>query len=223
MSGQPLPKADSPNQGVSAEADLLTSEVTSPARLGNSLNAALTDDVELVAAIRRGEERAMEALYHRYKRRIYGLVYRIVGASDTDEVCQDVFVRIFRGLAKFRGDSQLSTWVYRLAVNAALTHLGKRSRRKEVNDDVLATVPAPAGMSRDPRLSERLERALGALPAGYRAILVLHDIEGLSHEECSTILDCRVGTCKSQLHKARAKMRDLLGAELAAERGVNKP
>jgi len=72
---------------------------------------------------------------------------------------------------------------------------------------------------RDPRLSDRIEQALTRLPAGYRAILVLHDVEGLSHEECAAILDCRVGTSKSQLHKARARMRELLGPDLAAERG----
>jgi RNA polymerase sigma-70 factor (ECF subfamily) len=79
-------------------------------------------------------------------------------------------------------------------------------------------VAAPPAVERDPRLSQRVEAAMARLPAGYRAILVLHDIEGLSHEECAAILDCRVGTSKSQLHKARAKMRELLGPSLAAER-----
>ena len=116
-------------------------------------------------------------------------------------------------LAAFRGDSQLSTWIYRLTVNAALSHLARRGRRNEVPvDDVLADVPAPPVAERDPKLAARIERALTELPAGYRAILVLHDVEGLSHEECAAILECRVGTCKSQLHKARARMRDLLGA-----------
>lgn len=180
---------------------------------GPALDAA--DDATVVSAIQRGDARAMEVLYHRYKRRVYGLVYRIVGASDSDEVSQDVFVRIFRGLGSFRGDAQLSTWVYRLAVNAALSHVAKRARRREVSDDALVELPAQLPRGRDPRLAESLERALAQLPAGYRAILVLHDVEGLSHEECSAILDCRVGTCKSQLHKARAKMRELLGPGFA--------
>lgn len=181
--------------------------------------AAISDDRELVAACQRGERRAMEALYHQYKRRVFGLCHRIVGPTEAEEVAQDVFVRVFRGLASFRGESQLGTWVYRLAVNAALTHVGKQRRRGEVGDDeVLAQVPAPPAVERDPRLSDRVEAAMARLPAGYRAILVLHDVEGLSHEECAAILDCRVGTSKSQLHKARAKMRDLLGPGLAAER-----
>jgi len=177
--------------------------------------ASLTDDVQLIAACRRGEARAMERLYHQYKRRVFGMAHRIVGASDAEEVAQEVFVRVFRGLASFRGDSALSTWIYRLTVNASLTHLTKRGRRKEVGDDGLTELPAPPVAERDSALAARIEAALDQLPAGYRAILVLHDVEGLSHEECSAILECRVGTCKSQLHKARAKMRDLLGAGIA--------
>ncbi len=179
----------------------------------------VADDAALVAACRRGEHRAMEALYHRYKRRVYGLVTRIVGYSDADEVAQEAFVRIYRGLAKFRGDSQLGTWIYRLSVNAALSHVTRRQKRIHLGDDALAEVPAPPEPRRDPRLSERLERAMAELPPGYRAVLVLHDIEGLSHEECAEILGCRVGTSKSQLHKARGRMRELLGPELARERG----
>lgn len=177
----------------------------------------LTDDAQLIAACRRGETRAMERLYHQFKRRVFGMAHRIVGATDAEEVAQEVFVRVFRGLAAFRGDSQLSTWIYRLTVNASLTHLTKRSRRREVPDDGTATesLPAPPVAERDSALAARIEAALELLPAGYRAILVLHDVEGLSHEECSAILECRVGTCKSQLHKARAKMRELLGAGIA--------
>ena len=185
--------------------------------------SAATDDAELVAACRRGERRAMEALYHQYKRRVFGLCHRIVGVSDAEEVAQDVFVRVFRGLANFRGDSALGTWVYRLAVNAALSHAGKQRRRAEVSDDALEHVAAPGEVKRDPGLSGKVEQAMARLPAGYRAILVLHDVEGLSHEECAKILDCRIGTTKSQLHKARAKMRDLLGPALAAERGGGPP
>ena len=177
--------------------------------------AALGDDAQLIAACRRGEARAMERLYHQYKRRVFGMAHRIVGSSDAEEVAQEVFVRVFRGLATFRGDSALSTWIYRLTVNAALSHLARRGRRHEVGDDGLSDLPAPPIAERDSALASRIETALAQLPAGYRAILVLHDVEGLSHEECSAILECRVGTCKSQLHKARGKMRELLGEQIA--------
>jgi RNA polymerase sigma-70 factor (ECF subfamily) len=181
--------------------------------------AATADDTELVAACRRGEHRAMEALYHRYKRRVYGLVTRIVGPSDADEVAQEVFVRIYRGLPKFRGDSQLGTWIYRLAVNAALSYVTRRAKRINRTEEGVSDLPAPPPVRRDPALADRLEAAMAELPPGYRAVLVLHDVEGLSHEECAEIMGCRVGTSKSQLHKARAKMRELLGPQLAAERG----
>jgi RNA polymerase sigma-70 factor (ECF subfamily) len=176
--------------------------------------SALADDSQLIAACRRGEARAMEMLYHQYKRRVFGMAHRIVGASDAEEVAQEVFVRVFRALVNFRGDSALSTWIYRLTVNAALSHLAKRGRRQEVSDEGLHELPAPPAVERDSGLATRIETALGQLPAGYRAILVLHDVEGLSHEECAAILECRVGTCKSQLHKARGRMRELLGPDI---------
>src|SRR5687768_6362572 len=77
------------------------------------VSAALSDDAQLIAACRRGEARAMEMLYHQFKRRVFGMAHRIVGANDAEEVAQEVFVRVFRGLASFRGDSALSTWIYR--------------------------------------------------------------------------------------------------------------
>ena len=168
------------------------------------------EDAQLVNACREGDRRAMEALYHRFKRRVYSMVARIAGAQDAEEVSQEVFMRIYRGLLKFRGESALDTWVYRLTVNAAVSHVSRRPARAE-GEEALAHIPTKEGPSRDPRLAARLENALTDLPAGYRAVLVLHDIEGLSHEEIAEILGCRVGTSKSQLHKARAKMRDLLG------------
>ena len=155
-----------------------------------------------------------------YKRRVFGLVTRIVGTSDAEEVAQEVFVRIFRGLVKFRGDSALGTWIYRLSINAALTHVTRRQRHPEVGEEVLSHMPAPSRPQRDPCLTDRLSQAMSELPPGYRAILVLHDVEGLSHEECAAIMGCRVGTSKSQLHKARMRMRELLGPELAAERAT---
>lgn len=182
-----------------------------PLTLGRS-HPMSQDEGTLLEACRMGDRRAMEALYHRFKRRVYGLVARIAGAADAEEVSQEVFVRIFRGLAKFRGDSALSTWIYRLSVNAALSHVERRRPKVDASEDLLAQVPAAEPAPRDPRLAQRLEAALAQLPAGYRAVLVLHDVEGMSHEEIGEILGCRTGTSKSQLHKARARMRALLEA-----------
>ncbi|HUS65888.1 MAG TPA: sigma-70 family RNA polymerase sigma factor [Kofleriaceae bacterium] len=176
-------------------------------------------EAALVAACQRGERPAMHELYQRYRRRVFALIARITGAQEAEELTQDVFLRAFRGIARFRGDAQLSTWMYRLAVNAALSHATRAMTRarKNVPESELLQVPAPASTGPegphgcDPRLRERLQAAMAALPAGYRAVLVLHDIEGLQHDEIADILGCRVGTSKSQLHKARAKMRDILG------------
>jgi len=173
-------------------------------------------ETALVDACRAGDRAAQEELYRLYRVRVFNLVARIGGEQDADELSQEVFLKVFRGLAKFRGDAALGTWIYRLAVNAALTHVTRRPRERSL-DESTWDEPAPAQPTRDPRLRERIERALGALPAGYRAVLVLHDVEGLSHEEIAEILGCRVGTSKSQLHKARQKMRELLGPVLMRE------
>ncbi|HTR52867.1 MAG TPA: sigma factor, partial [Kofleriaceae bacterium] len=97
-----------------AVADSLPSPVLAEPR--PRVPAVLADDAQLIAACRRGEARAMEMLYHQYKRRVFGMAHRIVGANDAEEVAQEVFVRVYRGLAAFRGDSALSTWIYRLTV-----------------------------------------------------------------------------------------------------------
>jgi RNA polymerase sigma-70 factor (ECF subfamily) len=178
--------------------------------------AASTEDAALVAAIRRGDPGSREALYHRYKRRVFALAVRIVGANDAEEVSQEAFIRIFRGLPKFRGDAALGTWIYRLSVNAALSH---RSRRGPLATTPLETdAPLPAALIEQPPtgdavLRARLERALWRLPVGYRTVIVLHDVEGLEHEEVAQILGCHVGTSKSQLHKARGKLREMLAGD----------
>jgi RNA polymerase sigma-70 factor (ECF subfamily) len=174
------------------------------------------NDVALVDAIRRGEAGSREALYHKFKRRVYALAVRIVGPVDAEEVAQEAFIRIFRGLTKFRGDAALATWIYRLAVNAALSHRSRRaaSAQPEPDEVVEAQVSASAEpVHGDAVLRTRLERALARLPVGYRTVIVLHDVEGLEHEEVARILDCHVGTSKSQLHKARARLREMLAAD----------
>ncbi len=170
----------------------------------------------LAARCLAGDRRAMAEVYERYKRRVFGICLRIAGGNDAEELAQEVFIRIFRGLASFRGDAQLGTWIYRLTVNAALSHCSRRPREQLDPGDGDATSRASDSRpSRDVPLAVALERALAELSAGYRAVIVLHDIEGLSHEEIADVLGCEIGTSKSQLHKARARMRALLAAPLA--------
>jgi RNA polymerase sigma-70 factor (ECF subfamily) len=179
-------------------------------------DAGRADEAALVDAVRRGDPGSREAVYHRYKRRVFALAVRIVGQSDAEEVAQEAFIRVFRGLPKFRGEAALGTWIYRLAVNAALSHRARRSNTRETDVDEAAAadrVLAVAPESGDAALRKRLERALAALPVGYRTVIVLHDVEGLEHEEVAAILGCHVGTSKSQLHKARARLREVLAAQ----------
>ncbi len=191
---------------------MLTAAIDRPLGLAQNQGSS-AEDAALVAAIRRSDPGSREALYHRYKRRVFALALRIVGSSDAEEVTQEAFIRIFRGLPKFRGDAALGTWIYRLSVNAALSH---RSRRGPVPAAMLeADAPPPPVLIEQPPagdavLRARLERALWRLPVGYRTVIVLHDVEGLEHEEVAAILGCHVGTSKSQLHKARGRLRELL-------------
>ena len=127
------------------------------------------DDAELIAAIKRSDPGSREALYHRYKKRVYGLALRIVGPVDAEEVAQEAFIRIFRGLSKFRGDAALSTWIYRLAVNAALSHRTRRAgarlltQESQLDGQIEKTIeaqPAAEPVQGDAVLRARLERAL---------------------------------------------------------------
>jgi RNA polymerase sigma-70 factor, ECF subfamily len=182
-----------------------------------------SDDAALVDAVRRGAPGSREALYHRFKRRVFTLAARIAGPGEAEEVAQEAFIRIFKGIARFRGDSALGTWIYRLAVNAALSHRSRRPPPTEPLDARVleASLASRAGSSDgDAVLRARLERGLAQLPVGYRTVIVLHDIEGLEHEEIAGVLRCHVGTSKSQLHKARSRLREILAADGITEEEV---
>jgi RNA polymerase sigma-70 factor (ECF subfamily) len=185
-----------------------------PKAEANAKVHAADNDTALVEAIRRGDAGSREALYHRFKRRVYALAVRIVGSVDAEEVAQEAFIRIFRGLTKFRGDAALATWIYRLAVNAALSHRSRRATSAQPEPEEAAkSQPSVEPAHGDAVLRVRIERALARLPVGYRTVIVLHDVEGLEHEEVAQILGCHVGTSKSQLHKARARLREMLAAD----------
>jgi RNA polymerase sigma-70 factor (ECF subfamily) len=182
--------------------------VTQPIPFANSRGP---DDADraLIADCAAGKRQAMEAIYRRYHRRVFGLVVRMVGPQEADEVAQDAFVRVFKGLKRFRGDAALSTWIYRVAMNTCLSSLSKGSRRAELYDQYVHE-RSPDQRAAQPMLRRRLEGALAKLPPGYRAVLLLHDVEGMNHQEIAQVLNWREGTSKSQLHKARMKMRGLL-------------
>lgn len=165
---------------------------------------------ELIRLAADGDARAIRSLYDRYAPRVYAVVRRIAGDEDlAQDYAQEAWIRAIRALPTFRGDSRFSTWLHRIAVNAALQALRRRDTRTKREapfpDDV-----AIAPVHRDSLLRRRLEQALDGLPEGMRQVLILHDVEGYTHEEIGEVLGVTAGTSKSQLFKARSKMRATL-------------
>lgn len=167
-------------------------------------------EAQLIEAARAGDQRAMGSLYATHADRVYSVVRRVVGDDHlAEDVSQDAWVRAFEKLHQFRGEAAFSTWMHRLAVNQAVNRLRAQGRRSKL--ETAPELRLPVQEPDEAVLHQRqLARALDALPDGYRTVLVLHDVEGLTHEEIGDRLGIAAGTSKSQLHKARARMRDLL-------------
>ncbi len=171
-----------------------------------------SEEWALVSRAREGDLAAFEALYRQHVRRIYALCLRLSGNSAlAEELTQEAFVRAWKKLAQFRGESAFSTWLHPLAVNVALAE--RRSRRTReahtfLTDDVAAH-ERPASDA-DPEGSLDIERAVASLPAGARAVFVLHDVEGYRHDEIAGMTGVTVGTSKAQLHRARRLLRERL-------------
>lgn len=180
-------------------------------------------DWHLVRASAAGDEQAFEQLYRQYSRRVYSLCLRILGnPADAEDVTQDVFLQLFRKLGTFRGDSAFTTWLHRMTVNAALMHLRKSVVRHEeahADEQIRGLADARAHQRGPLPLIDRiaLERAIQQLPPGYRTVFLLHDVEGYEHEEIAEMLGISVGTTKSQLHKARMKLRQMLSPTTTSE------
>ena len=164
---------------------------------------------ELVRKASRGDESAMHALYRRYAPRVFAVVRRLADDDAmADDWAQEAWIRAFRALPRFRGDSAFSTWMHRVAVNSALQGRRKRNRHDTREASLIPGI-AP-GRAEPTVLRLSLERAMERLPDGMRQVLVLHDVEGFTHEEIGEMLGIASGTSKSQLFKARAKMREML-------------
>ncbi len=164
----------------------------------------------LIREAAEGDARAIRALYDRYAPRVFAVVRRIAGDDETaQDYAQEAWIRAVRALPTFRGDARFSTWLHRIAVNSALQALRKSETRHRREAPFPAEVPVgPRGG--DTLLQRRLEQALDTLPGGMRQVLILHDVEGYTHEEIGDALGVAPGTSKSQLFKARAKMREML-------------
>jgi len=179
-------------------------------------------DAQLVARAQQGDEQAFAALFDLHKRRVYSLCLRMTGdTAEAEDLSQEAFLQLFRKIATFRGESAFSTWLHRLVVNVVLMHLRKKGLQQISLDEVDTSQDDPVKREYgddDKRLLHSIDRltlsrAIDALPPGYRAVLVLHDVEGYEHNEIAQILNCSVGNSKSQLHKARLKLRDALRSQ----------
>jgi len=178
------------------------------------------NEAETIEKAKQGEASAFQALYDRHKRRVYSLCLRMTSnTAEAEDLAQEAFLQLYRKIGTFRGESAFSTWLHRLTVNVVLMHLRKKSLpvvsleettqageddtpKKDFGADDLALAGSIDRL--------HLRRAIESLPPGYRMIFVLHDVEGYEHNEIATIVGCSIGNSKSQLHKARMKLRDLL-------------
>ena len=186
-------------------------------------------EAEAIERAKQGDEAAFEILYNLHKRRVYSLCLRMVSnPAQAEDLAQEAFLQLFRKVGTFRGESAFSTWLHRMTVNVVLMHLRKKglplvsleetietdeeTQKKELGaDDVKLTGSLD-------RL--QLQRAIDKLPPGYKMVFVLHDIEGFEHNEIANMVGCSIGNSKSQLHKARLKLRDYLKS-MRAEKAEN--
>lgn len=167
---------------------------------------------QLIRQAAEGDARSIRALYERYAPRVFAVVRRIAGNDETaQDYAQEAWIRAVRALPTFRGDARFSTWLHRIAVNSALQALRRSETRRKREAPFPAEVPV-GPRDGDTLLQRRLEHALDTLPEGMRQVLILHDVEGYTHEEIGDALGVAAGTSKSQLFKARAKMRELLSS-----------
>ena len=173
-------------------------------------------DYELTQLSSKGDMIAFEEVYNRHHRRVYAICLRMLkNTNEAEDLTQDVFIQLHRKIGSFRGDSAFTTWLHRLTVNQVLMHFRKRTVKFEKTTEegetpvqIVRGSESPENMPVVDKIA--LENAIKELPDGYRNVFVLHDIEGFEHEEVARILGCSVGTSKSQLHKARLKLRKLL-------------
>jgi len=188
--------------------------------LNSSPDAPENREAQAIEDAKHGDAAAFEYLYNLHKRRVYSLCLRMTGdTADAEDLTQEAFLQMFRKIGTFRGESAFSTWLHRLSVNLVLMRLRKKSLLTSSFEE------APGQDADEPRTREfgstdlnltgtvdrlALERAIQALPSGYRMIFHLHDVEGYEHKEIAGMIGCSVGNSKSQLHKARMKLRELL-------------
>jgi RNA polymerase sigma-70 factor, ECF subfamily len=181
-------------------------------------------EAEAIERAKQGDAEAFESLYRLHKRRVYSLCLRMTAnTASAEDLTQEAFLQLFRKIATFRGESAFSTWLHRMAVNVVLMQLRKKGLAVVPLEETIETEEKSHKKepgAEDVRLAGsidrlQLEHAVENLPPGYRAVFLLHDVEGYEHNEIARIVGCSIGNSKSQLHKARMKLRELLKASRA--------
>ena len=179
------------------------------------MNGDVTD-ADLIAAHLAGDRHAFDTIVQRYEHRVWAVCLRMCdGPDDARDAAQDTFVTALRAIASFRGDAQLSTWLHRIAVNASLDVRRKQARQKakpfEPIPEIVSDEPGPDDLTIRADRAAAVHAALAQLSPEHRAVIVLHDLQGLQYPEVADVLDVPVGTVKSRLHRARADLARLLG------------
>lgn len=189
-------------------------------RGGIQRNKPIEGELEAIQRARTGDQDAFAVLYAMHRKRVYTLCLRMLGnISEAEDMTQEAFLHLFRKLDSFRGESAFSTWLHRMTVNLVLMHLRKKGLDLVSLDESMDS-QNESGPRRDYGMNDlqlhgsvdriALERAVNDLPPGYRVVFLLHDVEGYEHNEIAAMMDCSTGNSKSQLHKARLKLRELL-------------
>ena len=177
------------------------------------------DERELIARLQKRDEAAFEELIRQYEKKVYTLCFRMCGNSeDAEEAAQDAFLALWRGIDRFRQESSLSTWIYRLATNACIDTLRRRKKQsgsvslddEELFVDAVDTSPQPQETVEHREAQKLLQEGLSALPEEYRNILLLREVEGLSYSEISETLELELGTVKSRISRGRTLLRNFL-------------
>ena len=185
-----------------------------PRAVSSTAQQARAEEATLVARCRSGDMDAFESIYRRHSRAMYNLAFRMVGnAAEAEDLLQEIFLQAYNKLPGFEGRAAFGTWLYRLAVNRCLDHLRSAAAQKQSMtrslDEPAGLSPSAPAESTSARLD--LENAIVQLPQSYRAAFLLFDVEGFGHREVADILGVAEGTSKSLVHKARLKLRELLG------------
>jgi RNA polymerase sigma-70 factor, ECF subfamily len=180
--------------------------------------ADLDGESDLIARCKQGDEQAFRELVDRYKDMVFGIIARsATDRSRVEDLAQEVFLKIHRGLPYFRGEAKLTTWIFRIVLNLISQETDRRRSAREValDDDVPAHVPRSLDRSAsDLELRDRLEKAMARLPPNYRLLIAGHYLNDVKYEELAEALDIPVGTVKTHLHRAKKQLRDSLETDL---------